>query len=659
MQRVHLRLPVAATALVSILFSATPFITAQRNAVDTYAITNARIVSVSGPVIERGTVVIRDGLITAVGANATAPADARVIDGTGLTVFPGLIDANTNLGMPEPTPAPSPGGGFLAALLRPPTPNTGPNSTQLPGLQPETMAEASLRAGGEQFDSARNAGITTVLTAPRGGIWTGQSALINLAGETPQQMIVRSPVAMHIGFTPLRGAYPNSLLGVFATLRQMLLDAQTYRESQQIYARNPKGIRRPSTDRSLEALLPVLDGRMPVVFHADTEREIRRALDLAEEFKLKSIIAGGAESWKVTDRLQKADVPVLLTLNFPRRITAVMPQADPEPMRLLRSRAEAPKTAAKLALAKVRFAFQSGGLTNMADFLANAGKTIEGGLLKDDAIRALTIRPAEIFGVADRLGSLEPGKIANLTVVRGDLFDRTSRIVHVFVDGRPADLRPTPPGAGQPRDTAAGTWTLSVNLGSGDIGATLILRQEDNQLKGSMQGALGSGDIANASLTDAGEIRFTAPVTVEGQTTEATFTGTLTGDEMKGGVMITGRAPGSFTGSRAATPRSPAQPGELAGTWNITIILGAQSLPGTLVISQQSGSISGTLQTSMATSQFTGGTVSADGFQATVVATIQGQTMNLVVQGKAEGNQISGTITGPMGSVTFSGTRQG
>ncbi len=659
MPRVHLRLAVAATAFVSILISATHFTIAQRNAVDTYAITNARIVTASGPAIERGTVVIRDGLITAVGANVTAPPDARIIDGTGLTVFPGLIDANTNLGMPEPAPTPSPGGGFLANLLRPPTPPTGPNSTQPPGLQPEVMAEAQLRASGDQFNSTRNVGITSALTVPRGGVWMGQSALINLAGDSPQQMIVRSPVAMHVGFTPLRGTYPSSLLGVFATLRQMLLDAQTYRESQQIYARNPRGIRRPSTDRSLEALLPVLDGRLAVVFHADTEREIRRVLDLAEEFKLKAIVAGGSESWKVTDRLQKADVPVLLTLNFPRRTTAALPQADPEPLRLLRLRAEAPKTAAKLAMAKVRFAFQSGGPTGIGDFLANAGKTIENGLLKDDAIRALTIRPAEIFGVADRLGSLEAGKIANLTVVRGDLFDRNSRIEHVFIDGRPIDLRPAPAATSQPRDSAAGTWTLNVNLGSGEIGATLILRQEDNQLRGSIQGALGSSEISNAAVTESGEIRFRVPVTFEGQTTEASFTGTIAGNEMKGAVTITGRSPGSFTGGRATPPRPPAQPAELTGTWNITIDLGGQSLPGTLVLSQERDRVSGNLQTSLASAQFSGGTINADGFRVTFTATIQGQAMDMTLQGRAVGNQISGTITGEMGTVTFSGTRQG
>jgi hypothetical protein len=189
---------------------------------------------VSGALIERGTIVFRNGLIVAVGANVSAPSDARVIDGTGLTVYPGLIDSYTNLALPEASPAPSVGGGggggfFQQQQAAQPRPG-GPNSTEPPGLQPETMVEDVIRTGGADVDSARNAGFTTALTLPRTGIWIGQSALINLAGDTPQQMIVRSPVAMHVGFTPLRGTYPGSLMGVFATLRQMMLDAQRYRD---------------------------------------------------------------------------------------------------------------------------------------------------------------------------------------------------------------------------------------------------------------------------------------------------------------------------------------------------------------------------------------------------------------------------------------------
>jgi len=307
------------------------------------------------------------------------------------------------------------------------------------------MVEDVIRPGGNEMEASRNTGITTALTLPRAGIWMGQSALINLAGETPQQMIVRSPVAMHVGFTPLRtGGYPGSLLGVFSTLRQMMLDAQRYRDSMQIYERAPRGTRRPDTDRSLAALVPVIEGRIPVVMLANSEREISRALDLADEFKLRLIIAGGREADHVADRLAKQKVPVLLSLNLPKRTTAAIPEADPETMRVLRERVEAQQTAGKLAKAGVRFAFQSGSLTNMSDLLANAGKTIENGLSTTDALRAFTIWPAEILGVQNQLGSIEAGKIANLTVVRGDLFEKNSRVTQVFIDGRLFEVKPAP-----------------------------------------------------------------------------------------------------------------------------------------------------------------------------------------------------------------------
>jgi imidazolonepropionase-like amidohydrolase len=614
---------------------------AQQSAIDTYAITNARIIPVNGPEIVRGTIVIRDGLIAAIGAAVTAPADARVIDGTGLTVYPGLIDASTTLGMPQPSPSPRPvaAGQQVFATLAQSSAFTAPNSSQPPGLQPEVLAENIIQPGGAQIEAAHNAGLTAALTAPREGIFMGQSAFINLAGDTPRQMIVRSPVAMHIGFTPLRGGvYPNSLMGVFASLRQMLLDARRYREAQAVYERSPRGLRRPLQDKSLAALIPVLTREMPVVMQANTEREILRALELAQEFNLRAIIAGGAESWKVTDRLRQQDVPVLLSLNYPRRTTVNTPEADPEPLRVLRERVEAPKTAGRLASARVRFAFQSGSMTDMSNFLQNVARAIEQGLARDEALRALTIGPAEILGVSHQLGSLEVGKIANLTVTRGDLFDRQARLSYVFIDGRPVDLKPvaTPAGAG---GQATGTWTLNLNLEGRSISMTLILQQEGEALRGSLQGELGATQIANASIGPTGEIRFTASLTFEGQTHEANFTGTVMGNEMRGSVQIVGLSPSTFNGTRptsspAATPtRTPSPPAagttpaqlgappantdSLTGTWAINLTVGPNTVPGMLALRQQGALLSGTLQSPYGTTELINGSLGPEGFRFT------------------------------------------
>ena len=659
------RIAFAIVASVSVGIVATRFTQAQRSAIDTYAITNARIVTVSGPTIERGTVVIRDGLIAAVGSSVTAPADARVIDGNGLTVYPGLIDSNTSLGIPQPSPSPSatpPGGGFGG--LRPQAaPLSALNSSQPAGLQPEVLVEDFIRPGGEQIEAARQMGITTALSAPRHGIWMGQSALINLAGETTQEMIVRSPVALHVGFTPLRsGVYPNSLMGVFAVLRQMMLDAGRYREAQQAYAHNPRGMRRPDPDRALEALLPALEGTLPVVMYADSEREISRALDLAEEFKLRAIIAGGLESGKVADRLRVRNVPVLLSLNFPRRTTTAMPEADPESLRVLRERVEAPKTAGRLAAARVRFAFQSGAMTSTAEFYPNISRSLENGLKREDALRALTSSAADIFGVADRLGSIEVGKIANLTVTRGDLLTRNPVFAYVFIDGRSVDLKPgaatADAGAGT---TATGTWNLNVNSGSADLDVTLVLQQEGERLRGSIQGPLGTGEISNGSMGAGGDFRFTVPVTFEGQTTEATFTGKVTINEMQGTVTFVGRAAGTFTGTRAQS--TPGDSGadsksELSGTWLLNLLVGLQTYPGTLNLTRQGSGLVGLLQSPFGTTELNGGTVDVSGFQFVARARVEGRVVEMAIAGSAVGDEIRGTIRSEIGFARFTGIRQ-
>src|SRR5688572_12117924 len=564
-------------SLVVIIVALLAFVTAsalrsgdaqRRTGTDTYAITNARIVTGSGPVVERGTVVFRDGLIVAVGATVTAPADARVIDGTGLTVHPGIIDANTTLAIPRPSPTPGGGGGAFAGLFGQSAPSTtSPNSPNLPGMQPEILASDLIRPGGPEIEAARNAGITAAHTAPRGNVFLGQSALINLAGDSPQQMVVRSPVAQYIGLQPLGGGqYPGSLMGVFASVRQMLLDTRRYREMNEIYERNPRGQKRPAQDKSLEALLPVVAGRMPIVMQADSEREIERVLDLAREFNVRVIINGGRQADRVAARLKSANIPVLLSLNFPRRTTAASPDADPEPLRVLRERVEAPKTAGRLAAAGVRFAFQSGGMASMNDYLANVGKTVENGLSRDDAIRALTIWPAEVLGVASQLGTIEVGKIANLMVTRGDLFARDRRIAHVFIDGKPIDLRP-PTAPADRGANASGTWSLTVSLtGAGnekqELTATLSLQQEGERLTGSLQGPLGSGSIATGSISGA-EVTFTVPITLPApasQTTDAMFVGTVRGNQMSGNVQVVGRGPGTFMATRAGRPEPAASP---------------------------------------------------------------------------------------------------
>ncbi|MGC2236498.1 MAG: amidohydrolase family protein [Pyrinomonadaceae bacterium] len=502
---------------------------------DTYAITNAQVILVSGPSLSRATIIVRDGLIESVGENVKVPADARVIDGTGLTVYPGLFDTYSSLGIPA-----RPQGQQAQ-----PTPQSNSNFAE--GLRAEETVVSQLRAGEAQFEANRNAGFTTVLTASREGVFNGQSAVINLAGETVSAMVVRAPFAQHITFRTLPGGvYPTSLMGSYSAFRQMLLDAKRLGDLREMYEKNPRGMKRPPEDLSLEALIPVVSGAMPVVMNANSENEIVRAIDMISEFKLKGIIAGGQEAWKVADRLKKQDIPVLLSLNFPKRTAAASTEADSEPIEILRLRAETPKGAARLKAAGVTFAFQSGGMTNISDFLANAAKTIENGLDKVSAIRAMTLSAAEILGVENRLGSIETGKIANLVVVRGDIFAKDKVITQVFVDGKMFEpkqtAKPTTPTI-QPGSVASvgGSYNITVEIPGQPLQGTLNLIQQSAILTGTWQIQQKSTPIKDGKVTAEG-FSFSATIEFEGNANEITVTGKVTGNQISGTISTSGGA---------------------------------------------------------------------------------------------------------------------
>ncbi|HKX27274.1 MAG TPA: amidohydrolase family protein, partial [Blastocatellia bacterium] len=402
---------------------------------ESYAIRGGTVVTVTGATIPKGVIIIRNGLIAAVGADIPVPGDARIIEAAGMTIYPGLFDAYSNYGA---RPAPTPPASRAEALAQP---------TAVPatlGLLPEVTIVDQLQITENTFDQQRSAGITTALTGPNAGIFQGQSALINLGTESAEKLILRAPFSLNVGFNSARGGYPNSLMGVFSFLRQSLIDARYYQEEWARYQRAPRGAERPPVNKSLAALQPVINGEMPVVFNTGTVREMKRAIGLAEEFKLKYLLSGATESYQIADYLKSKQATVLLSLSFPQRPPGL---EDPESelLRVLRVRAEAPKSAAALYKAGVKFAFSSGTLTRPQDYIVNAARAIEAGLPPDVALKALTIYPAEIFGVSEQLGSIERGKIANLILATGDLFNKETKVKNVFIDGKLYDIKPPDP----------------------------------------------------------------------------------------------------------------------------------------------------------------------------------------------------------------------
>lgn len=400
----------------------------------TYAVRGCRIVPVTAPPVDKGVIVIRDGLIEALGPadKVKVPGDAEIVEAEGLIAYPGLISAMSNLFVEPPAAArggatapeteiPSPAGLAETADDRYPP---GPGLLVLDQLKPKKAS----------VESFHRAGFTTVLVAPTRGIFEGQSVLLNLNGEAVAPMVLRNGAALHINFTTERGAYPSSLMGTIAHIRQSFIDAEYYAARQAQYARSPIGLKRPEYDTRLEALVPFVRDRRPVVFQCNNQEDIKRALKIAAEFKLNALLAGATEAWRVADVLRKSPVPLLIGLDFRPPATSKYATQGEE----LRKRAEAeifPANAAELARAGLDFALVSGAAADGASVLRAVRAAVKAGLAKEDALKALTVRPARFLGLDRSLGSLEPGKIANVVLVKGDLLDEGAQVATVFVDG--------------------------------------------------------------------------------------------------------------------------------------------------------------------------------------------------------------------------------
>ena len=410
-----------------------------------YAITGARIVTVSGAPIQSGTIVLRGGFIESVAAGSGAPADAVVIDGAGMTVYPGLIDMGNSAGSDIQI-------NLQQAQQGARTTDEAERAKRAVIFRPNVLAAEHVRLDAPELARLAAGGVTTVLATPPGILIKGQSALVNvttlefepIVGAIAEYRaglnVVKSPVALHVEFARVGGdGFPEALLGAIAFVRQSFIDAQYQQVVNQRYQKMSIGVARPPFDPALDALQPALTGREPVAFEAGLQREITRALDMAKEFNLSPIITGGTEADLAAAELKRANARVLFSLNYPVRPRTLAPDAD-EPVRELRLRAHAAKAPGELARAGIPFAFSGAGLVAPGDFVKNVARAVKDGLSEDAALRALTLDAAKIAGAADRIGSLEKGKIANIIVTDGDLFNERTRVRHVFVDGRMVNL---------------------------------------------------------------------------------------------------------------------------------------------------------------------------------------------------------------------------
>ncbi|MBC7927353.1 MAG: amidohydrolase family protein [Bryobacteraceae bacterium] len=405
-------------------FGLVMFLAGAASAAEVIAITNGRVVSVSSAPMDRATVIITDGKISAVGSKVSIPTGARRIDATGLSVYPGWIDGWTRVGLAE-----------ISSV------SGSVDTTELGPFNPAAQAWIAVNPHSEMIKTARVNGVTSALVAPSGGRISGTASALNLLGKYPDQMALLKNAGMVVnlpapptgrrgeggGDTPAAGnggSAENEAARRRAEdlekLKQYLREAKRYSDMRARSANTPAS----AIDSALEAMLPVVRGERPIIVPADTYRDIKAAVDFASEFGLKLLIAGGADAWKLTDLLVKNKVGVLYSA------VHELPRSADDPYDVTFS---TPET---LRRAGVPFAIVSGATSDVRNLPYRAAMAAAYGLEREDALKALTLWPAQILGVADKVGSIESGKLANLLVVKGDPLDIRSEIRYVFVEGR-------------------------------------------------------------------------------------------------------------------------------------------------------------------------------------------------------------------------------
>ncbi|HEX2665633.1 MAG TPA: amidohydrolase family protein [Candidatus Acidoferrum sp.] len=401
---------------------------AQTQAGPVYAITHAKIFTLAGSPIEDGTLVIRDGKIAAVGAAAEVPAGAQVIDGRGLQVYPGLFDAVTQMGLSEI--------GAVGATV---------DTTETGNYNPDVVAATAISPSSEHIPVTRASGITEVLAVPASGGFDfggspgtigGQASALHLAGWTIDEMLIKKSAAMVLNWPQIQTETFD-----FSTFSRK---EKPYTEAKQEYdkqvneltdwidrarhyaqAMEKGSVSKYDRDMKLEALAPVLRRELPVLVFANRARDIRNAVEFCDKQKLKMILAGGEEAYKVKDLLRSKDIPVIL-----RPMLSLPPDEDDPYDRELTQPAE-------LAAAGVKFAIASFDNSFARRLGQNAANAVAHGLPYDEALRAVTIHPAEILGLGSQLGTLEQGKTANLMVTNGDPLELTSEVKYLFIKGQP------------------------------------------------------------------------------------------------------------------------------------------------------------------------------------------------------------------------------
>jgi imidazolonepropionase-like amidohydrolase len=487
----------------------------------TYAITNVNIIQAPGRKIDMGTILVKDGIIKAVGKTVAIPPEAIVIKADSMYVYAGFIDGLSRVGVIKPKEEPN--------RERPKDPGNPTNERA--GITPQNDVRNELNPADKSMEELRSVGFTTAHVVPYGGMLPGNGSIILLSGSSADNMVVASKTAFYSELTSAQRVYPSTVIGVMAKWRELYRQASLSKNYESLYASNRAGLERPTTDRVLEAFYPVIDKRQPVLFKSEKVLDIQRVLTLQNDFGFSLMLADVKEGWDVISKIKAANAKTFLSLDLPEakkeakegekkeekkddKKAKSLVELEKEALEKRKEDFTAKYTAQPAVFQKAGIAFGFSSLSaKPKDIPANLRRMIAAGLTEDQALAALTTTPAQLLGLSDRMGSIDNGKMANLVISDKPYFNEKAKLRYVFVDGQPYKLevkeekKADKSGA---KVEAQGNWSYSTETPQGTNTGKIKLKNTDGALTGSITSNMSDKEteIKNVTL-DGNKLSFT------------------------------------------------------------------------------------------------------------------------------------------------------
>jgi imidazolonepropionase-like amidohydrolase len=547
-----------------------------------YFINNAYVVQEPGKVIDLGGVIIRNGLIEAVGKGLKAPLDAKTLEGDSLYVYAGFIEGLSHTGVPKPK-QPERGS-------RPEVKDPGNPPNDVAGIQPERSVTDLMKADDKSVADMRALGFTAAHVVPHGGMLPGQGAIVLLGGDNEREMVLRANTSLYSAFEGGQRVYPATTMAIMSKYRELYKQAEQVKGHAGKYAANSRGMARPEYDDVLAAFFPVIDKKMPVFFEVEDIKEVYRAMGLSKELGFNLVLAEVSRGQLVMDKLKSTNTPVFLTLDLPKAKKEDKKEkgdkdkvdkketdekdtdekdvdkkegdkkVSPE-KQMMMDKAEARRDASRKELEEQAAMLAKGGITfgfstlnvKASDVRAHLGRMIKAGLTEDQALAALTTNPAKMLGIAQVAGTVEKGKIANLVVTDKPYFAEGSNVRYVIVDGMPHEYEvkkkkgPSDPNAVV---MAAGEWTITIQVPGQSTESVVTITDDGGSLSGTIASDGDSRNLSGVSL-DGDNLTFGSKFEAGGQSISLSFDLIIDGDNIEGSVKAGGFGSFDVEGSRA------------------------------------------------------------------------------------------------------------